>query len=161
MNKIKTDLIIPECLQLCNISSIYKKKGLINKFSSYRGIFWVKEIRSILELLLYHDEYATIDLNLPDSNVGCRKERNIRDNIFVIQAILNETKHGSKDPIDISVYDVIKYFDSLWAQKSKCTSCSEDIKWTLRTMKHIKCDHAEYSLGGNVLHNYYGQAWQI
>ena len=39
MNRIKTDLIFPECLQLCNISSIYKKKGPVNEFPSYRGIF--------------------------------------------------------------------------------------------------------------------------
>ena len=66
---------------------------------------------------MYHDEYPTIDSNLTDSNEGCRKNRNIQDNIFVIQAILNETKHGSKQPIDISVYDVNKCFDSLWVQE--------------------------------------------
>ena len=35
----------------------------------------------------------------------------------MIQAILNETKHGSKQPIYISIYDVIKCFDSLWVQE--------------------------------------------
>ena len=55
MNRIKTDLIFPECLQLCNISSIYKRKGSINEFPSYNGIFRVQTIRNILELLLYYD----------------------------------------------------------------------------------------------------------
>ena len=41
----------------------------------------------------------------------------ISDNIFVIQAILNETKNGDKEPIDISVYDVEKCFDSLRVQE--------------------------------------------
>ena len=116
MNRIKSDLVYPECLKLVNISSIYKKKGPINEFSSYRGIFRVQALRNILELLLYYDEYSKIDSNLTDSNVGCRKNRNIRDNIFVLQAILNDNKNGSKEPIDISVYDVKKCFDSLWVQ---------------------------------------------
>ena len=117
MNRIKSDLILPDSLNLCNISSIYKQKGPINKFSSYRGIFRVQVIRNILELLLYNDEYPNIDSNLSDCNVGCRKNRNIRDNIFVLQAILNDTRNGSKDAIDISVYDFIKCFDVLWVEE--------------------------------------------
>ena len=117
MNRIKTDLIYPECLKLVNITSIYKKKGPINEFSSYRGIFRVQALRNILELLLYYDEYPKIDSTLTECNVGCRKSRNIRDNIFVLQAILNDTKNGSKDEIDISVYDVEKCIDSLWVQE--------------------------------------------
>ena len=122
MNRIKSDLVYPECLNLCNISSIYKQKGPIDQFSSYRGIFRVQAIRNILELLLYYDEYPKIDSNLTDSNVGCRKNRNIRDNIFVLQAILNDTRNGSKQQIDISVYDIEKCFDSLWVQ-----DCINDI----------------------------------
>ena len=30
---------------------------------------------------------------------------------------MNDTRNGSKQPIDISVYDVIKCFDSLWVQE--------------------------------------------
>ena len=52
MNQIKSDLIFPDCLNLCNITSIYKQKGPINEFSSYRGIFRVQALRNILELLL-------------------------------------------------------------------------------------------------------------
>ena len=79
MNRIKSDLIYPDCLQLCNISSIYKQKGSMNEFSSYRGFFRVQAIRNILELLLYYDEYPKVDSNLTDCNVGSRKNRNIRD----------------------------------------------------------------------------------
>ena len=61
MNRIKSDLIFPDCLNLCTITSIYKQKGPINEFSSYRGIFRVQALRNILELLLYYDEYPIID----------------------------------------------------------------------------------------------------
>ena len=89
MNKIKEKQIYPKCLQLCNISSIYKQRGSRNHFSQYRGIFRVLVLRTILEKLIYNDEYQTIDDNLTDANVGARKQRNIRDNLFVVNAITN------------------------------------------------------------------------
>ena len=114
MNKIKEEQVYPECMQLCNISSIWKRKGSKNDFESYRGIFRVTIFRTILDRLIYNDEYVTIDSNLSDCNVGARKQRNIRDNIFVMNAIINSFKKGTEEPIDFQVYDVEKCFDSLW-----------------------------------------------
>ena len=122
MNKIKSDQAFPEAMELCDISSIYKRKGQRNNFNNYRGIFRVTVLRSILDRLIYNDEYETIDSNLTDSNVGARKERNIRDNIFVLNAISNSVLKGSEDDIDIQVFDVEKCFDALWAQE-----CINDI----------------------------------
>ena len=39
MNKIKEEQTYPRCLELCNISSIWKRKGNRNDFDYYRGIF--------------------------------------------------------------------------------------------------------------------------
>ena len=39
MNKIKEQQYIPEAMKLCNISSIWKRKGPKNNYESYRGIF--------------------------------------------------------------------------------------------------------------------------
>ena len=47
-------------------------------------------------------------------NVGARKERNIRDNIFVINAVMNSIRKGDKEPVDFQVYNVEKCFDTLW-----------------------------------------------
>ena len=52
--------------------------------------------------------------NLTDSNVGARKNINIRDNIFVVTAILNSVKRDSENAIDFQIYDIEKCFDSLW-----------------------------------------------
>ena len=117
MNRIKEDQVFPECLQLCNISSIWKRKGSLNDFDSYRGIFRVTICRSILDRLIYNDEYINIDNNLTDCNVGARKERNIRDNIFVINAITNALRKGNEDPADFQLYDVDNCFDALWLQE--------------------------------------------
>ena len=90
MNQIKTEQKYPICLELCNITSIWKLKGSRNQFSSYRGIFSV--FRAILDRLIYDDEIENIVSNLTDSNVGVRRKRNMRDNIFVLNAIINSQK---------------------------------------------------------------------
>ena len=117
-NRIKKEGEIPEILQYCNISSIFKNKGSKCNFSSYRGIFRVTIIRYIIDRLIYNDEYETIDNYLSDCNVGSRKHRNIRDNIFVLHAIMNSVIKGNADPIDCAIYDIQQCFDSMWAQSS-------------------------------------------
>ena len=118
MNKIKSQQKVPKALQLCNITSIYKNKGLRRKYNSYRGIFRITVLRSILDRLIYNDMYETLDSNLSDCNVGNRKSRNIRDNLFVMNAVLNSTKHNPEEPVDIGIYDVEKCFDTMWAQEA-------------------------------------------
>ena len=73
--------------------------------------------RAILDRLIYNDEYENIDQKLTDSNVGARSRRNIRDNIFVVNAILNSQKKASNEAVDIQVYDVEQCFDSLWVKE--------------------------------------------
>ena len=101
-------------MKICNISSIWKLKGSRSDFDNYRGVFRVTIFRSILDKLIYNDEYDKIDENLSDCNVGARKKRNIRDNIFVINAIINSLKKKPQEALDFQVYDVEKCFDALW-----------------------------------------------
>ena len=105
-------------MELCNITSIYKNKGSHKDFDSYRGIFRVTVLQSILDQMIYNDNYWVIDENLTDGNVGARKERNVRDNIFVMNAIINSVINGQMPPIQISVTDVKKCFDKLWLQST-------------------------------------------
>ena len=46
--------------------------------------------------------------------MGARKHRNIRDNLFVVNAVLNSVKQGTEQALDLCAYDVDKCFDSLW-----------------------------------------------
>ena len=117
MNKIKEDQIYPTALEVYNISSIYKNKGNRNDFSNYRGIFRVPILRTILDRLIYNDEYDAIDEELTDSNVGARKNRNIRDNIFVLNAVTNSIVNGNEKEVDVQLLDVDKCFDALWVQE--------------------------------------------
>ena len=115
MNKLKDNpKEYPEAMTICNVTNIYKNKGDKNSFDSYRGVFRTTSLKNIMDRLIYNDEYHTVDDNLTDCNVGSRNKRNIRDNLFVINAIMNNSKRGSGKACDICVYDIRKCFDSLW-----------------------------------------------
>ena len=115
MNLIKLKQEYPTILEKCNITSIHKKKSK-RQFDNYRGVFRVQTLRSILDRLTYNDCYYTIDSHLKDGNVGARKERSARDNIFVISAIINSVTNGKSAPIQVQVADIEKCFDKLWLQ---------------------------------------------
>ena len=101
-------------MDICNVTSLYKNKGDKNMFDSHRGVFRTTILRNILERLIYNDEYNTVDSGLTDCNVGCRKKRNVRHILFVINAVTNSSKKGTDNPCDICVYQVRKCFDTLW-----------------------------------------------
>ena len=106
--------IYPSILQPSNISSIYKNKGRKDDLNSDRGVFNVVKLRSILDKLSYNDNCTTIDQSMSCSNIGARKNRNIRDHLFVINGILNDVKNSKKNEnIDIQIMDIRKCFDKM------------------------------------------------
>ena len=105
MNEIKTTPKFPTVLKQCNITSLYKRKGSRNNFNNYGGIFRVTIFRSILDKLIYNDKYQIIDDPLTDSNVGARESRNIRDNSFFVNAVINNAVKNNLKDTDITIYD--------------------------------------------------------
>ena len=66
--------------------------------------------------MIYNDIYETIDAHMSSSNIGARKNRNIRDHLFVINGVTNDilnNKENKNKNIDIQIYDVSKCFDKL------------------------------------------------
>ena len=51
---------------------------------------------------------------MSDSNIGGRKNRNIRDHLFILYGVINSVIHGNEECVDIQIYDIKKAFDSLW-----------------------------------------------
>ena len=115
MNMIKTKQQYPKTFEKCNITTLYKKKSKLF-FNNYRGVFRVQILRGILDRLTYNDAYYEIDDSITDGNVGARKQRSVRDNIFVISAITNSVLNGNSQPIQVQVMDAEKCFDKLWLQ---------------------------------------------
>ena len=60
-------------------------------------MFNVVKLRSILDKLVYQDNYQIIDNNMSCSNNGARKNRNIRDHLFVVNAVLNDAIQTKKE----------------------------------------------------------------
>ena len=113
LNKIKETGIMPQFMNVVNISAIYKGKGEYTDLESERGIFIVMILRTILMKMIYADKYGVIDKSMSDSNIGARKNKNIRNHIFVVNSILHDVlSSGSKEPIDIMVLDYKQMFDS-------------------------------------------------
>ena len=64
MNRIKNELNFPDPMNKCNVTNLYKNKGLKQHFDSYRGIFRTPVLRNILDKLMFDDKYENIDKNL-------------------------------------------------------------------------------------------------
>ena len=66
--------------------------------------------------LFYAEEYDTIDSHMSDSNIGARKKMNIRNHIFIINSIMNESIR-KKSPINLIIADYRQCFDGLWSSE--------------------------------------------
>ena len=112
-NKIKETRKFPAFMQKINICAIYKGKGDVNDLESDRGIFLVTILRTILMKMVYKDKYPVIDKSMSDSNIGARKNMNIRNHIFVVNSVIHDVlRKKSNKPIDIMVLDYKQMFDS-------------------------------------------------
>ena len=118
-NKIKDQGTVPDLLKKANISAIPKKKGSRLEIENERGIFICSVFRNILMRLVYGDKYDSIDDNMSDSNVGSRKNKSIRNHLFVLNAVINDVMSSNKKtPIEVQQMDFRQMFDS--EQPTQC-----------------------------------------
>ena len=78
-------------------------------------------IRSILMRLIYNSKYAEIDQNISDCQMGARKGKGCKSNIWMINGIIHETLNNkNKKPIILQIYDYAQMFDSINLQEALC-----------------------------------------
>ena len=65
--------------------------------------------------IIYNEEYDNIERNMSDSNIGARKQKNIRNHIFILNGIINEAIKNKKS-VDIQILDYRQCFDSMWLE---------------------------------------------
>ena len=94
MNNVKSNMFIPTNMQLANITTIYKSKGSRLELENDRGIFLLTIFRKILDKLTYMDKYPELDISMSDSNIGARRNKNIRNHLFIIHGIINSVIQG-------------------------------------------------------------------
>ena len=61
-----------------------------------RGIFRVPVIRSILMKMIYNSNYSVIDANMSDCQMGGRRGKGCRNNIFILYGIIHEVLKSKK-----------------------------------------------------------------
>ena len=117
-NKVRDEIGFLKCMQYADIVSIYKGKGDKLDLSNDRGISIVNLFRSIIMKMVYGGKYETADNNMPDSNVGARKHKNIKNHLFVINGIMNDVLARKEESIDIQILDYRQCFDSVWLEEA-------------------------------------------
>ena len=118
VNRAKDEISIPRPVRLTKITSIYKNKGEKCDLKNDRGVHSVTKFRAIMDKLLYNDKYDEIDSNMSNCNVGGRRNRSIRDNLFIINAVINDALLYQKIEIDFQFYDLSQAFDSQWYEET-------------------------------------------
>ena len=68
--------------------------------------------------LIYLDYYPVIEKSMSDSQVGARKDKNIRNHIWIVNGIIADVnRNKKKNPVDIQIFDYKQCFDALWLQE--------------------------------------------
>ena len=63
--------------------------------------------------LIYNDKYPDVDKNMSDGQMGGRKGKGCRNNIFIINGIIHDVITNNKKPVMLQVYDYKQMFDSM------------------------------------------------
>ena len=113
LNKLKINKLIPTFMRYSNITTVHKK-GSLSELDNERGIFRVDLIRSILMRIIYNEKYPDIDKNMSDSQMGGRKGKGCRNNIFIINGIIHDVlRSKKKKSVLLQIYDYAQMFDSI------------------------------------------------
>ena len=113
-NGIKKSFHIPRYMLLENITTVLKKKGSRFDLNNDRGIFILTVFKKILDGLIYLDNVENIDKKMSDSNIGARRNKSIKNHLFIIYGVINSVLKDNLECIDIQIYDLQKAFDALW-----------------------------------------------
>ena len=119
LNETKNTLEIPQMMTHVNIALIPKAgKRNLRDISNHRGIFLIHKYRSLIMRMLLEDKYKIIDEFMSDSNVGGRKEKGIRDHLFIVNGIIHDHCNSKSKPVSIQILDYKCCFDSMWQDET-------------------------------------------
>ena len=101
MNLILNSFFIPDKLLKSDITSIWKNKGSKMDFANDRGIFILSIFRKILDKLLFINLYPSIEKGMSDSNIGARKNKNVRNHLYVVYGVIGHTLRKGNCCVDM------------------------------------------------------------
>ena len=112
-NKLKQSKTIAKFMNYANITTV-PKKGSRVELRNERGIFQTPVVRSILMRLIYDSKYNEIDRNMSNCQMGGRKRKGCKNNIFLLNGIIHEVLSSTKKkPVMFQFYDYSQMFDSI------------------------------------------------
>ena len=112
-NRLKVEQIIALFMNDANVTTV-PKKGSKLLLENERGIFRVSILRFILMRLIYNDKYPEIDENMSDCQMGGRKRKGCRNNIFIVNGIIHDIMSSKKKkPATLQFYDYHQMFDAV------------------------------------------------
>ena len=98
-NKMKRKKSIHSFMNYANVTTVPKKGSRIEP-KNERGIFRVSVLRYILMRVIYNMKYPIIDSNMRDCQMGGRKKKSCKNNIFIINGLIhNVLKFNKMKPI--------------------------------------------------------------
>ena len=112
-NELKKKKIIAKFINIATITTV-PKKGSRLLLKNERGIFRVMVVRSILMRLIYNQKIEEIDKRMSDCQMGGRKKKGCKNNLFIINGIIHEVLKSKKmKPVMLQFYDYAQMFDSI------------------------------------------------
>ena len=110
---MKKQQLIAKVMNVVNVTTV-PKKGSRLLLKNERGIFRVSLLRYILMRLIYNTKYPIIEGNMSDCQMGARKQKSCKNNIFKINGINHEVMKSKKmKPVMLQIYDYAQMFDSI------------------------------------------------
>ena len=117
-NKMKKQKLIPIFMNIANITTV-PKKGCRLELRNERGIFRCSVVRSILMHLIYETKYPKIDSKMSDCQMGGRRKKGCKNNIFILNGIIHEVLKSNKmNPVTFQFDDYSQMFDSMNLQSA-------------------------------------------
>ena len=112
MNKMKSQIAIPDALKHANITMLHKKKCKLD-LNNWRGVFVSSVLRLILMKLLHERTYPKVNESMTDAQIGARRNKSVRNHLFVLNSIISDVMSNSKkEPIDLHIMDYTQMFDA-------------------------------------------------
>jgi hypothetical protein len=114
-NKLNKEHIIHSLMNYANITT-EPKKGSRLELKNEHGIFRVSVLRYLLMRLIYNSKYPEIDENISDCQMGVRKGKSCKNNIFNINGIIHDVmKSKNMEPVLLNNY--AQMFDAINLEK--------------------------------------------
>ena len=65
---------------------------------------------------MYLEENPELEKSMSDSNIGARKDKNVRNHLFIVYGVIQNVLREGSGFVDIQIYDLIQAFNALWLE---------------------------------------------